>query len=325
MLIDRTHRRWIIASLLILAVSVGFYIPYRVTALNGPSGNSWTGLTYGIIGIFFIFIAGGIGLRKKVRTWRIGKAQTWMRAHIWLGLLSFPMILLHCGFDFGPTGSLAWVMMWLFVIIIGSGVFGLVLQNILPKMLQTRVRKETVFEKIDHVLTQLRWESDWIIAGVCGQLPDDRLDPVKMAEIEKLKDVKKPPKVVKNPAKLPEWFTERGVRLPTRKDKLEPEDGSIPLRDFYLNEVQPYLTGNLVSELRREVKALSAFARVRNLTPPSIHDAVNDIEIICAEHRQLVLQQRIHKWLHYWLLVHGPISWAMMVLSVVHAVAALYY
>ena len=73
------------------------------------------------------------------------------------------------------------------------------------------------------------------------------------------------------------------------------------------------------------MKALSAFARIRNLTPPSLHEAINDVELICAEHRQLVLQQSIHKWLHYWLLVHGPISWAMMALSVVHAVMALYY
>lgn len=345
MIIDKTHTRWIIASLLILGVATAYYIPYWLLELNGPKGDSWAGLSYGIIGIFFIFIAGGIQLRKKVRTWRIGKAQTWMRAHIWLGLLSFPMILFHAGFDFGPAWSLAWMMMWLFVIIILSGVFGLVLQHLLPKMLMTRVRKETVYEQIDEVREQLRWEADWIVSGVCGALPRENLEPKMAHEIEEDERLEKehkaaviaakkakqtppeaPKKKVGNPAQLPPWMPTHGIRNPKdRKDPPTKEDGSEPLLDFYLHDIQPYLLDEGGAILGSDVKATSAFSRVRNLTPAALHEAVDDLESITTESRQLLFQKRVHKWLHYWLLVHGPISWAMMLMSIVHAVAALYY
>lgn len=345
MLIDRTHTRWIVASALILLVSIAFYVPYHFNALNGPSGASWTGLTYGIIGIFFIFIAGGIGLRKKVRTWRIGKAQTWMRAHIWLGALSFPMILFHCGFDFGPAWSLAWVMMWLFVVIMVSGVVGLILQNTLPRMLTNRVRSETVFEQIDYVVEQLRWEADWLVTGVAGPLPDEHYvqemlakqqadkeaeaahkKAVAAAKKSKTKPPPPPHKELANPAKFPEWFSAQGIRDPkARKDAPVKLDGSEPLLDFYLKEIQPYLIGSGGRDLKSEITAASSFQRLRALCPPELHDSIVDLESIVREKRELRWQQSIHNWLHTWLLIHGPISWAMMLMSVIHAVAALYY
>ena len=40
--------------------------------------------------------------------------------------------------------------------------------------------------------------------------------------------------------------------------------------------------------------------------------ALADLDAIVTEKRQLSLQSRVHTWLHYWLLIHGPISWAMI-------------
>ena len=348
MLIDRTHTRWIIASVLILLVSSVLYLLYAANELNGPSGNSWTGLTFGIIGTFFILITGGIGLRKKFRTWRLGRAQTWMRAHIWLGLLSFPMILFHSGFDFGPRGSRAWTMMWLFVIIILSGIFGLVLQNILPRMLTTQVRRETVFDQIETVSEQLRWEADWLISGVCGIFEDAYLNAEQLREMREeaaaekehkaraaaAKKAKEPPpparpKAYVNPGKKPDWRGFRGVRNDkVRAQVPKVEEGSEHLKDFYVSEIQPYLAGEH-RKFDSEVWTQSQFQRVRTLSPPGtdgrIHVALEDLGAIVTEKRQLTLQQRIHNWLHYWLLVHGPLSWAMMTLTAVHAFMALSY
>jgi len=36
-------------------------------------------------------------------------------------------------------------------------------------------------------------------------------------------------------------------------------------------------------------------------------------------------QERIHRWLHIWLLLHIPLSVALLVLGVLHIVTALYY
>jgi Fe-S-cluster-containing dehydrogenase component len=42
-----------------------------------------------------------LSARKRVRTWRIGSAQAWMRVHIWLGLIAVPCIWFHSGFALG--------------------------------------------------------------------------------------------------------------------------------------------------------------------------------------------------------------------------------
>ncbi len=46
---------------------------------------------------------------------------------------------------------------------------------------------------------------------------------------------------------------------------------------------------------------------------------------LVEERRQLVDQERAHFWLHSWLLLHVPLSAALLVLGVAHAVWSLYY
>ena len=95
MLIDRTHRGWIVGCLIALLIATAIYIPYARASLHGPTGGSVLGLTYGILGFALMIFAGLLGARRKVPMWRLGRAATWMRGHIWLGLLSFPLILFH--------------------------------------------------------------------------------------------------------------------------------------------------------------------------------------------------------------------------------------
>ena len=142
MKIDKTHGPWMIATLIALIVSLTIYILYAVRAPGGPRGGSALGLTFGIAGYALMLYAGLLGARKKVPVWRIGRAQTWMRGHIWLGLLSLPLILFHGGFAF--RGPLTAVLMWLFFIVIGSGVLGALIQHYIPRMMTSRVPMETI-------------------------------------------------------------------------------------------------------------------------------------------------------------------------------------
>ncbi|MGA8768713.1 MAG: hypothetical protein WB559_16985, partial [Candidatus Acidiferrales bacterium] len=92
MRIDHTHRKWLAASLIIFGLATAVYIPYAVHSPSGPSGGSAIGLTFGIVGSAFMVFSGLLAGRKKVPVWRLGRAQTWMRGHLWLGLLSLPII-----------------------------------------------------------------------------------------------------------------------------------------------------------------------------------------------------------------------------------------
>jgi len=87
-----------------------------------------------------------------IRAWRLGRAQVWLRGHIWLGLFSVPLIVLHSGLSLG--GQLSTVLMLLFVAVIASGVFGLALQQYLPRQMYESLPAETIYSQIDYVSQQ---------------------------------------------------------------------------------------------------------------------------------------------------------------------------
>jgi predicted cobalt transporter CbtA len=76
MLIDRTHRGWIVGCIVALAFATAVYVPYARSTLHGPTGGSVLGLTYGIIGFALMIFAGLLGARRKVPMWRVGRAAS---------------------------------------------------------------------------------------------------------------------------------------------------------------------------------------------------------------------------------------------------------
>src|SRR6201997_4412924 len=149
MRMDHTQRGWALGSLLLLAVSAVAYIIYVLQSPTGPSGGSFMGLVFGITGFAFMIFAALLGARKRVPTWRLGRAQAWMRGHLWFGLLAFPMIIFHGGFHFG--GTLTRVLMWLLFITVASGIFGAALQHYVPPMMTSDAPLETIYDEIGHV------------------------------------------------------------------------------------------------------------------------------------------------------------------------------
>jgi hypothetical protein len=310
MLIDRSHRGWIVGCVVVLAISTAIYVPYVRDALNGPSGGSLVGLGFGIVGSIFMIFAGVLGARRKVPTWQIGRGTFWLRGHIWLGLLSFPLILFHGGFRLG--GPLTTVLMILFGVVVISGIIGVLLQQVMPRLMLTRVPLETVYEQIDSIVGQLRAESDELVAAACGPLGLEA-GPV-VAE-----------------RRAGGGAMER-VGLPRSSPRahpalLEPTPESGVLRETYLRDIRPFLDprahGNGV--LNHTARAATLFRELRTALPPLLHPTVGDLEATCDERRQLRDQKRLHHVLHGWLFVHVPLSLALLLLGAVHAVIALRY
>jgi hypothetical protein len=311
MLIDSSHRRWIAASLAILLVAVAFYVPYVRTALNGPSGGSVHGLVYGIVGFAFMIFAGLLGARRKVPTWRLGRGTTWMRAHIWLGLVSLPLILLHGGFRLG--GSLTTMLMILFGVVWVSGIVGLFLQQTLPRLMLTRVPLETVYEQIDDIVLQLLAESDDLVTAACGALP---VPAVRLPEEQRAGGGGAPPRPGQ-PRSSPR----------ARPVVLAPVPESRALRETYLRDIRPFLELPNASDrtLGTSSRTATLFRNLRTTLPMPLQDTLTELEAICDERRQLADQKRLHHVMHGWLLVHAPLSFALLLLGAVHAVVALRY
>src|SRR5580704_10804394 len=168
MRMDRTQRGWAVASLSIFAVSALAYGAYAERTPAASRGGSTMGLFFGIAGFAFMIFAALLGARKRVPVWRLGRAQAWMRGHLWLGLLSLPLIAFHGGFRFG--GTMTQILMWLLIITVGSGVFGAVLQNYVPRLMTTNVPLETIYDEIGNVRKLLRREADHAVESVCGPM-----------------------------------------------------------------------------------------------------------------------------------------------------------
>src|SRR3712207_8829124 len=67
--------------------------------------------------------------------------KVWMRAHIWLGLLAVPLLVLHSGFYFRNLE--ATLLLLLFLLVIVSGVWGLVMQQVIPSRMLARSEEHT--------------------------------------------------------------------------------------------------------------------------------------------------------------------------------------
>ena len=103
------------------------------------------------------------------------------------------------------------------------------------------------------------------------------------------------------------------------------EEESAPLRSFYLDEMRPFLEQpqQRSSRLGDADKARGAFSGLKTLLPLAAHSSLEDLQDICDEARQLSRQERLHHWLHGWLLLHIPLSLALILLGAIHAVMAL--
>jgi hypothetical protein len=303
------------ASAAIFLVSGVAYFAHVGSAISGPPGGSPLGLTFGILGFVFMLFAALLGARKRVPVWRLGRAQAWMRGHLWLGMLSLPIILFHGGFHFG--GTLTRVLMWMLIFTVVSGLFGAALQHYIPCVMTTDVPFETIYDEIGHVRNLLLEEADRAMEALCGSLGVRRSSGEEVQRAGGFTAIRPMASTTKGGA---------AVAAATEIVLLSDEE-SAPLRRFYLNEMRPFLErpGERRLLLYDAAKAQTGFSGVRTLLPARAHATIDDLQDVCEEARQLQKQRRLHHWLHVWLLVHIPISLALIVLGAVHAVMALKY
>ena len=326
MRMDKTQRGWALASVAILGISVVVYVVYSSASPQDARGGSAMGLAFGVIGFAFMIFAALLGARKRVPTWRVGRAQAWMRGHVWLGFLALPFILFHGGFHFG--GTLTRVLMWLLIITVLSGVFGAALQHYIPRVMTSDVPLETIYDEIGRVRTLLREEADRAMETVCGNLglaKSSGEEGLRAGGFTALRGLAASAVPLRTSAAVSAGASAVVAAAP--EIILLSEEESAPLRRFYLNEMRPFLERPKLrgQRLNEMAKASSAFAGLRTLLPAAAHASLGDLEDICDEARQLTRQERLHHWLHGWLLLHIPLSLALILLGAVHAVMALRY
>jgi hypothetical protein len=271
LLIDSTHKRWFAGTVLAATLAIALYCWLAGTSTSEISSGSMVRLWYGIGGALLMIYAGLLAAHRRLLRWPLIPARSWwLKGHIWLGLLSAVLILCHSGFRWGGTlETLLWVV---FLLTLLTGIFGLWLQQFLPRLLAGRVPQETPYEQIPHVARVLLQKADALIDSLC---------------------------------------TNAGLD----------DETQTKLREVYECDIRPFLARRLgpdhagIHFARYDV--LPGLMRVKN--------QIVQLEQWCGERRLLDEQERLQRWLHGWLLVHVPLSIALLVLGLAHAVGSLYF
>jgi hypothetical protein len=307
LLIDRTHRPWFVGTMIALAIASAAYVVYAFLSVSGPSGGSVPGLIYGSLGSALMLFAGLLGLRKKFPVWRVGRGTSWMRGHLWLGFLSFPLILFHAAFRLG-NGALTRALMVLFIVVFASGILGAVLQHFMPREITERLPMETIYEQIDRVRGQLTDEAERLIGELVSALRGE------------LAGADETQRTIAGTA-----GTRTGVTFASATGA--DEGVSLALKEFFDNKLKPFLSqsGSHGHALADPDESAGVFRQLHIVIGKNLWPKLEDLESICEEKRQLDRQKQLHMLLHGWLLVHIPASYALLLLGAVHAVIALRY
>ncbi|HZW32390.1 MAG TPA: hypothetical protein VFF52_16875 [Isosphaeraceae bacterium] len=207
--------------------------------------------------------------------------------------------------------------MWLLVLVVGSGVFGLVVQNIVPRLMLERVPAETIFSQIGHILDQYRAKAERRVGVPCGQAPLGTTGATRRSGL----------------GTAPSFLAMGTFRQVGRVQGRVVEVGvgagylldSEPLPAFFRDQVQPYLRARSGTSLALASpgRAASLFSALKTVLRPEAHPVVDRLADRCDQRRQFDLRARLHGWLFTWLVVPVTLSVALLVLMIAHILAAL--
>ncbi|WP_267381970.1 MULTISPECIES: hypothetical protein [unclassified Sphingomonas] len=124
-----------------------------VYALHDPSprpgGGTWYGYTLGTIGALLILWLAALGIRKRRMTPGAWSLKAWTSAHVYLGLSLLMIGTLHTGFQFGyNVHTLAYALM---ILVIVSGLFGVLAYATLPRALSENRGELTEAQMLDNL------------------------------------------------------------------------------------------------------------------------------------------------------------------------------
>jgi hypothetical protein len=325
-IINRQHGVWavfvLVASLAATLLYMGEFHPGRVPlSLRLPAslhrdvqetgrsvGGTPLGLFYGATAALIFVFAALLGIRRKRPTLKVGRLQVWLKGHIWLTILTIPLVLLHCGFSSGSPMT-KWFLV-IYGIVMVSGFYGLALQHFLPRLMKERVPLETIYEQIPHILNQFR---------------------------EAARELRKSLEPGPAPAAAPAvgatstpGTTAAAVAIaepPTAIVETAPDTSAQTLKQFIDEVALPYLAAPRGDKLLLGSQRVSddQFRLLKISVGTEWQGKVDQLQAWCDERRQLDLQTKLQHWLHGWLLVHIPFSVLLLVFTAWHAIAALFF
>jgi hypothetical protein len=323
---DSLHRTWLVLVLLATLAAASWYGWTWRESGRLPGGGSLPGLVLGTLAGLICLFETALVVRKTslLRTRRtilgipLGTARQWMAAHLWLGLLSVPLVAMHAGFAFG--GTLSWLLAWSFILVIASGVVGLVLQNVLPRLLTDTVPEETIYSQIEEIGRQFAVDAVRLAELYGGPAP-----PGRWEHLQRHTEKETAAAAGEVVAGAPRTVGTLVARARHPQVEIAATNRSPELHRALEECVVDFLLTGQSTRLTTTQRIDWYFEDLERRVRPEARPAVEQIRSLCQRRRQLNVQKAFHFWLHSWLSIHLPLSVALLWLLAAHVIGALVY
>ena len=300
------HRqfRWAKFALLLCAACIAAYVWH--TPLDGANGGSWLGYTLGGIAAALVVFLAWLGVRKRRYRSGLGTLKGWTSAHVYLGLALVVIATLHSGFQFGlNVHTLAYVLMCLVVV---SGIYGLIAYDRLPLEI-ARLREGSTRDAWIEELLDLNDQALKLAEPLGADAHSKVVGSVEKMQIGgSLRRQLYGPKVLRSSEDSRDALQKRIEALLKKPIAANRVDVSVMPQSTVM-----FMAGQLADSERSETE----LQRLQQL-----------LELIG---RRNALAQRInrdialHARLQVWLLLHVPLTFALIATLIAHIVSVFFY
>ncbi len=311
-----------------------------IVAGRTVSGSSLAGMSIGGLAAAIILFELLLWPRKWLRRCRwLIPTKYWLAFHLWLGLATGPLAIVHAGYKLG--GSFTTILMCILFFVLLSGVYGWILQTWLPKWMLGNLTHETIGSQIDEVSIQSALQARQLLTAAYGKKPKglrplQNLDPYQ----EELRDrrVGSDHRLTKIVVGAPQRLGPQRLEL-SAEQEIDLKDSTEIWRQYAL-VVDPFLLHGIRfvvphvrvkrmqlkhSPIQTRQKMIDWFSLLRKSCSPSAEPILDELERLCEQRRQFDLQRRVQNWLHGWIAFHVAASVFLGVLLVTHIVLAIRY
>lgn len=288
-MLDYAQRRYLKIALVLCVLSIIAYAWHD--PLSPPNGGTWLGYTLGGIGAALILWLTALGVRKRSYSSSVGTLRGWTSAHVYLGLALIVVATLHTGFQFGwNLHTLCYALM---LIVIGSGIFGMVVYLRYPQLMSSNragAKPDVLLEEINDL--------DQRALRVANEMPR------RFADV--LRSNREGTRIGGSTRAILGGLDLSTINLPAVGGASQQVSNSeqAALLDWLGDELARSTDGDLT---KRIGDLLSVVATRRN------------------QLRRLRRDAQIRGWLEIWLYIHVPVTLALIGTLITHVVSVFLY
>ncbi|MBI4825223.1 MAG: hypothetical protein HY807_02190 [Nitrospirae bacterium] len=213
---NNLRSRWPLVFLIIMTLlSISYYLYTRVIY---PVNRSYFVLGYGFLCLLLLLALTLYIFRKSIYSYRVGSQQAWLQSHIYIGIISLSLLLMHSGFRLTGTFSIFLAIIYCLTFI--SGIAGALIYRSVPLSLVKFGRKTKSEEELIGNLKNFLEEADSLVSKTSN-------------ELKKIYEEKIRPSIELNRTKWEYLFMEERDLLDKRRGEIEGFKASVLSQDIH--------------------------------------------------------------------------------------------